>query len=266
MNVNDVKSLNKKIEELNKKKAKADMQREILTNKLTAELEKYRKTYGVNLVGSNFGDTKKLIKAEGERVSASIQEEYDLKVKVIKAIESGNIDEANKLLGIEKPVTVGVAGEEPKSTEVIDASDAFSDDAFADEDFDEESSNDDDFGIYDGDEVKVNSHEGITFDGNISANDAEEVIPEISTEDEDFDDFELTDDESDAIDYSDEGEYIDEDDKDDDFVMNPQNVKAKSINVDDIDFDFNGISVDDDDEDDDDFGFGEALKGTKFGI
>lgn len=101
ISVNEVERLNEKIEGLNTTRTKTETRKEMLTQSLEKELKEYADLYGVNLQGNKFSQTYRNIQEEAKKVSEQIKEEYELKLKVVSAIESGDIDEANKLLGIE---------------------------------------------------------------------------------------------------------------------------------------------------------------------
>ena len=104
MNTNEIKVLNDKIERIQVQRTKAETKREVLMSRLESEISKYEKEYGVSLKGDTLKDTIKAISVEQKKVSKGIEEEYNLKSKVVSAIESGNIEEANTLLGIETPI------------------------------------------------------------------------------------------------------------------------------------------------------------------
>lgn len=104
MNANEIKVLNDKIERIQVQRTKAETKREVLMSRLESEISKYEKEYGVSLKGDTLKDTIKTISVEQKKVSKGIEEEYNLKSKVVSAIESGNIEEANNLLGIETPI------------------------------------------------------------------------------------------------------------------------------------------------------------------
>lgn len=104
MNANEIKVLNDKIEKIQVQRTKAETKREVLMSRLESEISKYEKEYRVSLKGDTLKDTIKAISVEQKKVSKGIEEEYNLKSKVVSAIESGNIEEANNLLGIETPI------------------------------------------------------------------------------------------------------------------------------------------------------------------
>ena len=95
-----VEQLNDRIEKLNTDRTKTETRKEVLMQNLDKLLDSYAKDYGIDLRGQKFSETYKKIQAEAQKVSADIQKEYSLKERVVSAIESGDIDEANELLGI----------------------------------------------------------------------------------------------------------------------------------------------------------------------
>lgn len=119
MNANEIKVLNDKIERIQVQRTKAETKREVLMSRLESEISKYEKEYGVSLKGDTLKDTIKAISVEQKKVSKGIEEEYNLKSKVVSAIESGNIEEANTLLGIETPIN-DFAVEDIEDTEDLD--------------------------------------------------------------------------------------------------------------------------------------------------
>ena len=109
-----VEQLNDRIEKLNTDRTKTETRKEVLMQNLDKLLDSYAKDYSIDLRGQKFSETYKKIQAEAQKVSADIQKEYSLKERVVSAIESGDIDEANELLGIPQE-----EDEEPEE-EVVD--------------------------------------------------------------------------------------------------------------------------------------------------
>lgn len=147
VSVKQVEELNEKIEKLNTSRTQTETRKEILTQNLSKKLKEYKEKYGVDLEGAKFSETFKKIQAEAKKVSSSVQEEYTLKEQVVNAIESGDIAEANRLLGIE---------EEPEEfEEVLESSE---DDVEEENDFEDTFSNED-FG---GEEEEEDPNDGFT--------------------------------------------------------------------------------------------------------
>ena len=193
MNVKQVKELNERIEAIQTQRTKVETKKEMLMARLTSEISKYEEIYGVKLTGKSLKDTISAIKAEQDRVSKNIQEEYELKEKVITAIESGNIEEANRLLGIvveEENQIDEVESQVDEEDNYIDEDEDFSDedtsddlDADVDMDFSVDDEEEDDFGIDDFGIEDNTSHKSVKNIGST----VDEVVKELDDEGEDFD-------------------------------------------------------------------------------
>lgn len=96
----NIEILNGKIEKVNKEKIRVDTQLKMYKSQLAEKLKAYAEKYGENLEGSNFETTIKNVESALEKVRTSVQKEYDFKNQVISLIQSGEIAEANKLLGV----------------------------------------------------------------------------------------------------------------------------------------------------------------------
>lgn len=168
MNANEIKVLNDKIEKIQVQRTKAETKREVLMSRLESEISKYEKEYGVSLKGDTLKDTIKAISVEQKKVSKGIEEEYNLKLKVVSAIESGNIEDANSLLGIETPVN-DFDVDDIEDTEELEEVSPVED---ATKDVPEE---DDDFGI---DEADFNLEDGGEDEDVFGLNEDEEEVTE----------------------------------------------------------------------------------------
>lgn len=104
VSVEQVKKLNEQIKKLNDKRNVVAGKIQMMQTRLNDELARYKAEFGRDLEGENIRETVANILAEEKQVSSAIEEEYAFKSKVVAAIESGNIDEANKLLGIKDDV------------------------------------------------------------------------------------------------------------------------------------------------------------------
>lgn len=98
--VKDVQKLNKRIEEINTERTRVETRTQMLRDQVWKDIEAYEKQFGVSLKAKNFSEVKKLVAQEAKKVADAVEEEYRLKEKVVGCIESGDIDEANRLLGI----------------------------------------------------------------------------------------------------------------------------------------------------------------------
>lgn len=233
-----VQQLNKRIEELNSQRTKAVGRLEVLTNNLNKSLEQYSKLYGVDCRGSTLKQTAAKIKAEMERVEATIQEEYDIRMEVVSAIERGDIDEANRLLGI-------VVEEEPEDAEeveevVLDGSDAV----------DEEGS--DEVGEFDFDIPDDGSDEGGS-----ESDDADDFDFNLDDDDFPIDDAPAEEPPAPAAKKPTAGKKSGK-------KLDVNAGSSVSETVESLEGGEFADIVPSDDDDDDDFGFGELLSGTQF--
>ena len=103
LSVEDVISLNERIESINVKRTKIETQQEMLRKRLEGEVAEYEKAYGVSLKGKDLNSTIDNIRKEANKVHSKIKEEYEFKSKLVGLIEDGDIEGANKMLGIESP-------------------------------------------------------------------------------------------------------------------------------------------------------------------
>ena len=253
-----VKELNARIEEIRDQRTRAETRKETLLGQLKGQIKEYEKLYGIKLSGEGYSGVEKAISGEMDRVSKEIQKEYDLKVSVVEAIDSGNIDEAFRLLGMENPnkaseedVEDGVDGEgNGDGVElVVDGEEDQPTDAEYEEDVAKMGKKSggkqsDKQGKQSGKQSKQG-----TNSVSLNAQSAEEVFDEFNGDDDD-EDFGL------------EGfEFDDPDDEDIDDYAGPTGKTAKSTGNASSDLGGFGIEFDDDD---DDFGFGDILSGSKF--
>lgn len=234
-----VKNLNKKIEGLNAQGNRAKAKLEVLEGNLTQSLEDYKSSYGVDLRGKSMKTTAANIQKELLAVEADVQREFELREAVVAAIESGDIEEANRLLG----VTVVEEDDEEEIEETPEIEDII--DEIEESPISGSSDVEDDFGID-------------------TAEDTEE--PSFEEDLSDDDSFDL-----DGLDFGDL-DLSEEEEPAKPEPAKPQNKKSSNIGstVEDTvqslegvpngfeDFDFGS-------DDFEDFGFNELLAGTKFG-
>ena len=234
-----VKNLNKKIEGLNAQGNRAKAKLEVLEGNLTQSLEDYKSSYGVDLRGKSMKTTAANIQKELLAVEADVQREFELREAVVAAIESGDIEEANRLLG----VTVVEEDDEEEVEETPEIEDII--DEIEESPIGGSSDVEDDFGID-------------------TAEDTEE--PSFEEDLSDDDSFDL-----DGLDFGDL-DLSEEEEPAKPEPAKPQNKKSSNIGstVEDTvqslegvpngfeDFDFGS-------DDFEDFGFNELLAGTKFG-
>jgi|GEM_PF-2163378 len=250
--VKEVEALNSKIEKINLERTKVKTQQELLQKRLEQELKEYNDSFGVNLLGDNIKVTQAKIKAEIDSVTKVVNEEYALKEKVVKAIEDGDYDYANKLMGItvdeqeeiatqvvEDIINEGINASAQDGTEVLYPS--VDEDALAiPEEPEEEEEMDlqamaDSFSMEDDEEVVEEEEDfGLGEDTvSVSANDFLQSVANVTKTDVN------------AI----KGSSIQEASED----------LTSGLNIGNL------IVEDDEDDMDEDFGFGDMLSGTKFG-
>lgn len=229
MDVSQVKKLNDEIEKIQVQRTKAETKKEMLLSRLKSEILEYEEVYGVKLSGKTFSDTVKLIESEYKKVTDTIKDEYSLKERVVKAIESGDIDEANKLLGITTEV-------ETEEEDIVE----------------------DDTSEYG---VDLDEEEGIDegFDED-SEEDFDDSYEEEGT-------FEINDDDDFGIEMSDLEDDFDVDMKENTKKKSNNSKPNMGTKADDVVKELDGDMFGDiDDVDLDDFGFGDMLSGTKFSV
>jgi len=235
--VQEVQLLNKKIESINTQRTKIETQEEMLKKRLEGELNEFEEKFGIKLKGKTLAETKKLIEAQVKKQTEAIKKEYDVKSKVVAAIDSGDIDQANELLGnkVEKVAEVVEEPETEIGTEEISVEEEnlIEDNAAEIDDFDMDLSDDSEISIEEEEEIEVEI--GVEEEEmNMSADSGSMKMQSVE---EAFSDMELSDDEDDGD--GEEEMYMSVDDED-------------TMVVDDSDIN--------------DLGFGDMLKGSKFEI
>lgn len=249
-----VKELNARIEEIRDQRTRAETRKETLLGQLKGQIKEYEKLYGIKLSGEGYSGVEKAISGEMDRVSKEIQKEYDLKVSVVEAIDSGNIDEAFRLLGMENPNKVS----EEDIEDGVDGDGVELADADGDQPTDAE---------YEEDVAKMGKKSGKQSgkQGNnsvsLNTQSAEEVFDEFNGDDDDgfgFDGFEFDDSDDDS------GSSDDYAGPTGPSVVKKSGKTSKSgKNTGNVATDLSGFGIEFDD-DDDDFGFGDILSGSKF--
>lgn len=276
VSVTEVRNLNKRIEKINTERTKTETRVSMLKDQLSRKLKDYKENYGVDLYSEDFRKLCARVEEETTKVRKEVAEEYEFKEKIVSLIEQGNIDEANKMLGIYV--------EEPE--EAVDNQDAS---AVAEDDVEEESGADiframtssparvavseveeksdktanktgeEDFGF----------GEGFSFEEDVPVNKESAVASELvkdAPEEENSLFGDLLVDEEDEIDLGNMATastvastgYLDEDVDDDHDTGYLDDATKGSIGT----FEASNLVVEDDEEDDP-FGFGSMLSGGK---
>ena len=108
--VKDVQRLNKRIEDINTERTRVETRTQMLKDQILKDIKEYKKQFGVDLSASSFSEIKRLVAEESKAVSEAVEKEYKLKEQVVECIESGDIDGANRLLGVvvDEPEPEGV--------------------------------------------------------------------------------------------------------------------------------------------------------------
>ena len=180
VSVEQVKKLNEQIKKLNDKRNVVAGKIQMMQTRLNDELARYKAEFGLDLGGENIRETVANILAEEKKVSSAIEEEFAFKSKVVAAIESGNIDEANRLLGIKDEVETkaeSVATEDKVADEVEPESDT------------EGVDDSENFDLGDFGDVEVSDTGDLEDDGDSFKVEDNEVEDTEDDDDEDFDDF-----------------------------------------------------------------------------
>lgn len=99
----NVQRLNERIEQINTQKTKTEARIEMLKKQIDSAISEYEKLFGVRLKGKTFAELRKNVDSEYNSVMLAVQSEYELKDKVISAIDSNDYDLAYKLLGQANP-------------------------------------------------------------------------------------------------------------------------------------------------------------------
>ena len=257
-----VKELNARIEEIRDQRTRAETRKETLLGQLKGQIKEYEKLYGIKLSGEGYSGVEKAISGEMDRVSKEIQKEYDLKVSVVEAIDSGNIDEAFRLLGMENPNKVSEEDVEEEVEGGVDAGDLVDggeEDQPTDIEYEEDvaktskksgGKQSKQSGSKQGKQVKQGKQGANSVSLNTQS--AEEVFDEFNGDDDE--DFGL-----DGFEFDDPDDAEDTDD-----YAGPTGPSGKTANsTGNASSDLGGFGIEFDD-DDDDFGFGDILSGSKF--
>lgn len=78
-----------------------ESKRELLVETLNKQVAEYKKKTGINLAGKSVKEIYSKATAEYNKLYEEINAEYETQKKVVDCIESGDIDEAKRLLGMD---------------------------------------------------------------------------------------------------------------------------------------------------------------------
>ena len=93
-----------------------ESKRELLVETLNKQVAEYKKKTGVDLVGKSVKEIYSKATTEYNKLYEEINAEYETQRKVVDCIESGDIDEAKRLLGMD---VESEAEEETESVEEV---------------------------------------------------------------------------------------------------------------------------------------------------
>lgn len=235
VNAKNVQSLNDRIEKINNQRVKTETQHEMLTKRLNSELDSYKKQFGVDLVGKSFTETRKKINAEIKKVTSEVEAEFELKEKVVSAIDAGDIAEAYRLLGLEVKAEEDVSEETEGTEEIEEDTLSVESDELSLEEPDEE-----DFG-------------GLTLEDTQESDEVSSTqAGDLTSDDKDDFDFDL------EVEDPEEAEPKAEEPK--------KNTEIPMSSAKDAIGDLEVIDEDEPEELGSDFGFGDLMKGTKFNL
>lgn len=219
--------LNRVIDKLNTDKTKADAQKEVWEKKLNESISEYAKKYGVDLSGKNIAEIKNKLSAEVNEVEAKAKKDYEYAMSIVSLIQSGDIEGAWKIIGVESPNNEEIVQEEVADVVIPRVEDGLQ----SVEDVIDELDDSDFLG------------EGATIEVEEDEEDEEEVVKEntpVSFKPQAFAPL----------------SFDDDDDEDEFIVQKSEEVKKPG-----------GLVMDDEDDDDDGFGgFGSILSGSKFQV
>lgn len=111
-----VSLLNKKIKKINMERVVIKSKRELLVETLNKQVAEYKKKTGVDLAGKSVKEIYSKATTEYNKLYEEINAEYETQRKVVDCIESGDIDEAKRLLGMD----VDAESEAEEETESVE--------------------------------------------------------------------------------------------------------------------------------------------------
>ena len=113
-----VSLLNKKIKKINMERVVIESKRELLVETLNKQVAEYKKKTGVDLAGKSVKEVYSKATTEYNKLYEEINAEYETQRKVVDCIESGDIDGAKRLLGMDVEAE-SEAEEETESVEEV---------------------------------------------------------------------------------------------------------------------------------------------------
>ena len=115
-----VSLLNKKIKKINMERVVIESKRELLVETLNKQVAEYKKKTGVDLAGKSVKEIYSKATTEYNKLYEEINAEYETQRKVVDCIESGDIDEAKRLLGMDVEAETEAEEETESVEEAVD--------------------------------------------------------------------------------------------------------------------------------------------------
>lgn len=102
---NELLKLHKSIEKINQDRIRREAQRDSLLQTLMDKMTEYANKYNVSIEANTLEEAMAFAKHESERVSREQEAEVQLKSKLVKMHEQGDIEGMRELLGLENETT-----------------------------------------------------------------------------------------------------------------------------------------------------------------
>ena len=179
-----VSLLNKKIKKINMERVVIESKRELLVETLNKQVAEYKKKTGVDLAGKSVKEIYSKATTEYNKLYEEINAEYETQRKVVDCIESGDIDEAKRLLGMDVDAESEAEEETASVEEAIEELEVGDDFELEVEDSEEEESED----LEDYEEETLEEEDEDGADDAAEAVEAEDGFTDLEIEEIDLDD------------------------------------------------------------------------------
>lgn len=160
-----------------------ESKRELLVETLNKQVAEYKKKTGVDLAGKSVKEIYSKATTEYNKLYEEINAEYETQKKVVDCIESGDIDEAKRLLGMDVDAEAEAKEETESVEEAIEELEVGDDFELEVEDSDEEED-----AFEEGDSEEDDSEEEALEDEEVEADEAEDGFADLEIEEIDSDD------------------------------------------------------------------------------
>lgn len=158
-----------------------ESKRELLVETLNKQVAEYKKKTGVDLAGKSVKEIYSKATTEYNKLYEEINAEYETQKKVVDCIESGDIDGAKRLLGMDVEESTDVEAEAESVEEAVEELEVGDDFELEVEDSDEEESED-----YEEETLEEEDEDGA--DEEVEAVEAEDGFADLEIEEIDLDD------------------------------------------------------------------------------